>query len=158
MNNEENLFTLEMCACLYINWAMNGDKNDKLSHNYLLENSFISKMLLKKFDTFGIDIKIPDELLLLLSICSNENPGLVQVILMDLLQSIKNNLGEKIPKGYKISSLDFAKAFPNEFPIIENESIYKKYVEKFDSIKTTDDNGFELNLCDTKEWWMQVIQ
>ena len=157
MNNEENLSTLEMCACLYANWAINGDKNDESFHNDLLENSFISKMLLKKFDVFDINIRMPDELLLLLSLCSNENPGLVQVILMDLLQSIKNNLGKKIPKGYKISSLDFAKAFPNEFPIIENESIYKKYIENFDSIKTTY-NEVKLKLCDTKEWWMQVIQ
>lgn len=156
-NNDEFAVTLELCGTMLMSWLMNGEKNDESFHNELLEKSFVSKILLKKFDTFGIDIKLPDELLFLLSLCSNENPGLVQVILMDLLKNIKSAQGP-IPKGYKITASDFANAFPMEFPIIENEKIYNKYVEKFDAIKIIDDNGCPVNLCDTKEWWMRVMQ
>jgi len=81
-----------------------------------------------------------------------------QITLKDLLNSIKSRMGA-IPKGYVITSTDFAFCFPNSFPIIANEQIYEKYIKLWDGQKRERPNEMASdNLCDTPEWWKEVMQ
>lgn len=155
MSNEEKeiIEIKEMCGKILANWIISNGKKDFTKHDEDIVGQFIPAILLTKFTAFGVDIVLPDELLILLMLCSDGNPGLVQAILMDLLESIKDKNGP-IPKGYVISAYDFALAFPFEFPIIKDETILNKYVEKYDTkIKR---RGY--NLCDTPEFWLKYME
>lgn len=151
MNEEKEI--KDLCGQILATWIITNGEKDFTKHDEDIIKEFIPSILLKKFKVFNIDIVLPDELLILLTLCSDGNPGLVQAILMDLLESIKDKNGP-IPKGYIITAYDFAFAFPMKFPIIKDKEIYNKYLEKFDrEIKTPDGN-----LCDTPEWWLKVME
>jgi hypothetical protein len=154
--------TKELCSKIYMHWFLEEMKDPKMPYKEIdeefLQNSFITKILLTKFKAFDIDIHLPMPLLALLSMCTDENPGMSQIILKDLLNSIKSRIGA-IPKGYVITSTDFAFCFPNSFPIIANEQIYKKYIKLWDEQKCERTDTFKSdNLCDTSEWWREVMQ
>lgn len=160
MNNEEVKEIEDLCAMVFIKWHI-GAQHDEKTHDMIMKNSFTAKILTKKFEAFDIGINLPDELLLILGTCSGENPGLVQVILMDLLQSIKDKKGSPIPRGYEITPSDVAGAFPLRWPILKDPEIYNEYVSKYDATikdKATDSNGNKINACDTKEFWLQVME
>ena len=160
MNNEEVKEIEDLCAMVFIKWHI-GAQHDEKTHDMIMKNSFTAKILTKKFEAFDIGIKLPDELLLILGTCSGENPGLVQAILMDLLQSIKDKKGSPIPRGYEITPSDVAGAFPLRWPILKDPEIYNEYVSKYDATikdKATDSNGNKINACDTKEFWLQVME
>lgn len=160
MNNEEVKEIEDLCAMVFIKWHI-GAQHDEKTHDMIMKNSFTAKILTKKFEAFDIGIKLPDELLLILGTCSGENPGLVQAILMDLLQSIKDKKGSPIPRGYEITPSDVAGAFPLRWPILKDPEIYNEYVSKYDATikdKAIDSNGNKFNACDTKEFWLQVME
>ena len=143
----------DLCGKVLAAWIISNGKKDFTKHDEDIIKEFIPSILLKKFKVFNIDIVLPDELLILLTLCSDSNPGLVQAILMDLLESIKDKNGP-IPKGYIITAYDFAFAFPNEFPIIKDETILNKYIKKYDTeIKR---RGY--NLCDTPDFWLKYME
>lgn len=155
MNNEEKeiIEIKELCGKVLTKWIMTNGKKDFTKHDEDISKEFIPSILLKKFKVFNIDIVLPDELLILLTLCSDCNPGLVQAILMDLLENIKDKNGP-IPKGYIITAHDFALAFPNEFPIIKDETILNKYIKKYDTeIKR---RGY--SLCDTPDFWLKYME
>ena len=80
---------------------------------------------------------------------------------MDLLQSIKDKKGSPIPRGYEITPSDVVSAFPLRWPILKDPEIYNEYVSKYDATikdKATDSNGNKFNACDTKEFWLQVME
>ena len=161
MNNEEVKEIEKLCTMVFIKWHEVGARRDQEMHNIIMENSFTAKILTKKFEAFDIGIKLPDELLLILGTCSGENPGLVQAILMDLLQSIKDKKGSPIPRGYEITPSDVVGAFPLRWPILKDPEIYNEYISKYDATikdKATDSNGNKFNACDTKEFWLQVME
>ena len=161
MNNEELKEIEGFCAMVFIKWHKVGARRDEEMHNIIMENSFTAKILTEKFEAFDIGINLPDELLLILGTCSGENPGLVQAILMDLLQSIKDKKGSPIPRGYEITSLDFLDAFPLRWPILKDPEIFNEYLSKYDDTiknKATDSHGNKINACDTKEFWLQVME
>lgn len=86
-----------------------------------------------------------------------ENPGQSQIILKDLLLSIKSKKGP-IPSGYVITSNDFSLAFPFSFPIMEIPEVNKKYEKLWDKQKRKKENPLESdNLCDTVDWWKEVM-
>ena len=160
MNNEEVKEIEDLCAMVFIKWDV-GAQHDEKTHDMIMKNSFTAKILTKKFEAFDIGIKLPDELLLILGTCSGENPGLVQAILMDLLQSIKDKKGSPIPRGYEITPSDVVGAFPLRWPILKDPEIYNEYLSKYDATikdKATDSNGNKFNACDTKEFWLQVME
>ena len=160
MNNEEVKEIEDLCAMVFIKWHI-GAQHDEEMHNIIMENSFTAKILTEKFEAFDIGINLPDELLLILGTCSGENPGLVQAILMDLLQSIKDKKGSPIPRGYEITPSDVVGAFPLRWPILKDPEIYNEYISKYDATikdKATDSNGNKINACDTKEFWLQVME
>lgn len=158
MDNKEVKEIENLCDMVYNKWHKLGAQHDEEAHDIIMKNSFTAKILTKKFEAFNVGIELPDELLLLLGLFSGENPGLVQFILMDLLQSIKDKKG-LIPRGYEITPLDVASAFPFKWPILEDPEIFNKYLS--DDIiknKATDSNDNKINVCDTKEFWMQVME
>ena len=161
MNNEELKEIEDLCAMVFIKWHEVGAQRDEEMHNIIMEKKKKKKILTKKFEAFDIGIKLPDELLLILGTCSGENPGLVQAILMDLLQSIKDKKGSPIPRGYEITPSDVVGAFPLRWPILKDPEIYNEYISKYDATikdKATDSNGNKINACDTKEFWLQVME
>ena len=161
MNNEEVKEIEKLCAMVFIKWHEVGAQHDEKTHDMIMKNSFTAKILTKKFEAFDIGIKLPDELLLILGTCSGENPGLVQAILMDLLQSIKDKKGSPIPRGYEITPSDVVGAFPLRWPILEDPEIFNEYLSKYDDTiknKATDSHGNKINACDTKEFWLQVME
>lgn len=149
----------DFCSKVFIKWFFQ-EKNmvDMKQHDEDIMELFISKMLLKKFDVFDIDIVLPDALLLILDICVDGNPGKAQIILKDLLNNIKKRKGP-IKPGYVIQHKDFAICFANDFPITDIETINDKYSVLWDKQKRKTNHPLGLdNLCDTPEWWKEVME
>ena len=156
MNLEEKK---DLCSRALIGWLMNEtNKKDMSVHDKEVEEIFTSKILLKKFDAFDIDIVLPDMLLVILDICVEGNPGQVQIVLKDLLNHIKKTHGP-IPKGYVIKSWDFCECFANSFPFMDIPEINEKYRNLWDAQKKPNAKAWETdNLCDTPEWWKEVME
>lgn len=149
----------DLCSRVLITWMIMEEQNEDMAvHKDEISEIFTANILLKKFSAFGIDIVLPDYLLLILDLCVNGNPGQVQVVLKDLLNHIKNNIGP-IPAGYVITSTDFAYCFMNDFPIMEIPKINEKYHKLWDAQKKERTKSLESdNLCDTVEWWKEVTE
>lgn len=151
----------DLCSKIFITWMiMEREGEDMSNHKDEINEIFSAKILLKKFKVFDIDIVLPDYLLLLLDVCVDGNPGQIQIVLKDLLNHIKNNRGS-IPAGYVITSTDFAYCFANDFPIMDIPEINEKYHKLWDGQKKerTKSSPFESdNLCDTIEWWKEVME
>jgi hypothetical protein len=97
-------------------------------------------------------------LLLILYICTEGNPGMFQVILKDLLNNIKKEIGP-IPAEYIIRVNDAAKYFDGNFPILDIPEVQDKYCDLWQKQKgERKDNLSSDNLCDTPEWWKEVMQ
>ena len=159
MNNIEE--TKNMCSKIFMYWFMTEKENPEMKYKpedeEFLRTSFITKIILKKFQAFDIQIHLPIHLLMILSLCTNENPGQTQIVLKDLLLSIKSKKGP-IPNGYVIPSDDFSLAFPFSFPIMEIPEINKKYEKIWNEQKRKNENPLESdNSCDTVEWWKEVM-
>lgn len=150
----------ESCSKALITWMMTEkDANfDMSKHDEDIENLFTSKMILKKFKVFGIDIVLPDMLLLILAICVDSNPGQFQIVLKDLLNHIKSRKGP-IPAGYIITSDDFVDCFMMNFPIMEIQNINDKYHKLWDDQKYLNmGSSHRENACDIPEWWEEVMK
>ena len=149
----------ELCCRVLVAWFFKEKSEDMKVHDPEIADMFISRMLLKKFEVFGVDIILPDTLLMILDICCESNPGQVQIILKDLLNSIKKRTGKPIPKGYVITSNDFSSCFSKDFPITAIEHINKKYMKLWDGQKKEKAGRFDSdNKCDTAEWWLEVME
>lgn len=149
----------ELCTKAFINWFLQErDNHDFKNHDKEVADLFTSQVLLKKFDVFDIDIVLPDMLLMILHICTNNNPGQVQIILKDLLNDIKKRKGS-IKPGYVITTNDFSLYFIRDFPIVEVPEINAKYESLWMGQKIENDDSFGSdNLCDTIEWWKEVME
>lgn len=150
----------ELCSTVFFGWIL-AEKNNlsATKGNKDVEELFTSQMILKKFKAFDIDIEIPDMLLLILHLCVNGNPGQFQVVLKDLLLDIKEKHGKPIPSGYAITVADFIRCFMMDFPIIEIPRMNEKYEAMWDAQKNYNAGYLESdNLCDTPEWWKEVME
>lgn len=152
----------ELCSKILLYWFLDEENNPKMDYKpedeEFLNVSFTANIILNKFKVFDIKIHLPVHLLMILSLCVNENPGQFQIILKDLLLSIKAKKGP-IPEGYVITTNDFTSTFPFSFPIIEIPSIESKYRELWDKQKKETRTPLESdNQCDVLEWWKEVMQ
>lgn len=145
----------ELCSKALIAWFATEAKGEVVGDKDIAD-MFISKMLRKKFEVFDINIVLPDMLLLILSICTDGNPGVTQVLVKEILESIKSHKGP-IPSGYVIDSMDFSLCYPMEFPILDAPGMYDKYLEIWDGQKYQTQFGLN-NKCDTVEWWKEVMK
>lgn len=151
---------VEICSQAFIAWITQEQKNkDMTVCDKDIEDMFTSQVLLKKFKAFDINIVLPEMLLLILGICVDGNPGQVQIVLKDLLNSIKERTGKPIPQGYVITTWDFSLHFPGKFPIMDFPEMYNKYKDLWDAQKIERTHpAMSDNLCDTPEWWKEVME
>lgn len=149
----------EWCSKGFISWFfMEKDNRDFTVRDPEVSEVFIVKVIDKKFKVFGIDIVLPDPLMIILDLCVNGNPGQVQIVIKDLLNSIKKRKGP-IPAGYVVTSDDFSHCFMTEFPIMEIPKVNAKYESLWIGQKIeseTDKRSY--NLCDTAEWWKEIME
>ena len=158
-DNEKDIQEItELCSRVFIAWTMR-DSNPVEHNMKLLGELFTPRVLLKKFEAFDIDIGLPDDLLCLIAICCNENPAQAQLILKELLLSIKKRIGP-IPKGYVITPEDFSLSFPFQFPIMSIPEQNAKYESLWIGQKIEREKGKLCSdkLCDTVEWWKEVME
>jgi hypothetical protein len=151
---------IELCSTLLMNWGINEyAKKDMTIYDEELEKAFIFCIIRKKFNSYGIKIVLPDELLAILTVCTNSNPGQSQILLKYLLNDIKQRKGP-IPEGYVITVEDFAFAFQTRFPILhEYKDLYKKFEKLWDEQKKVNLSGHgDYNMCDTPGWWLEVME
>lgn len=150
---------IEICSNAFIAWITTEGKEQSIfTDDKDIRNLFTSQIILNKFKAFGVDIVLPDMLLLILNVCVENNPGQFQILLKDLLNSIKERKGP-IPAGYVIKSTDFSLCFMTNFPIMDIPHINNKYEKLWDGQKIKRNNPFESdNLCDTPEWWKEVME
>lgn len=153
----------ELCSTILLQWFLEEKNNTTMKYNEedkeFLKKSFIANVLLKKFEVFDIKIHLPTHLLMILSLCTNENPGQAQIILKKLLLSIKDRRG-LIPENYVITSEDFVMCFPTSFPIMEIPAISESFEILWNQQKKQGKLDYmeSDNLCDTPEWWKEVMK
>ena len=147
---------INLCSRVLMVWFLKEKEEDVSVHEKEVADMFISQILMKKLAAVGVDVVIPDPLLVMIDLCCNSNPGISQLMLKDILLSIKNRKGP-VPKGYVITTDDFSLCYPNRFPVIEYPDINKKFEEMWDSQKIFI-GGKERNSCDTAEWWLEVME
>ena len=139
---------LELCSKVLMVWTLNPN-SDKI--NFDLEyqaNSFIAKIIRKKFEAFQIPIKIPNLLLMLIEICTDSNPGVSQIMLKEVLSRIPN-----LEPDYQVMPTDFVRVYATEFPLMKNPK-WEEYFSKLWDAQKSDGN----NLCDTRDWWMELFK
>ena len=151
---------VELCSMLFINWiSKEHAKKDMTQYDSELEKTFIFQVIRKKFDVFGVEIVLPDELLAIITVCTNSNPGQSQILLKYLLDNIKERKG-LIKKGYIVTSDDFTHAFMTRFPILhEFQDLNEKFRKLWEGQKKEKTHPFDNdNMCDTPQWWLEVME
>ena len=146
---ENNDSILSVVSKVFISWAiMEKEDYEPCTNIPELENEFFVKLIKEKLKWAGVDIVIPDALAIILDYCS-ETPAEVQMITVDILDTILKNNDGSIPKGYVITTNDFSLTFPVKFPITGFfPSAKEEYNQKWDEQK---DGG--ANTYDTLEFW-----
>ena len=174
MNTKEQT---ELCSNALVNLFFEEKFGQKESyHDPEITNLFPVNIVLQKLERCGIDVFIPDMILMVFDICCLGNPGIIQLMTKELLMDIKSNQGGSIPKGYIVTAEDFINLHGDAFPIIAEENlatdisgatdekpvIDSTYNQKYHKLwleqKREQENPFESdNLCDTTEWWQEVL-
>ena len=132
------------------------------------EDTLYNKIVQPKLNMAGIDIIMPLNYQLIFEICTDNNPGYIQVLVKDFLMFIKNNFKDKkIPRGYVISSFDYYSMYAFEYPpILEENSEYYHELwrnQKISRIKNTENYDTKIdtilsdNGCDTISYWREII-
>lgn len=149
----------DLCSRAFISWLSAEKKGiDMRVHDpEIIEKDFITMVLNKKLEACRVEIHLPDMLTLIIGICTEGNPGQSQIILKELLESIKKNKGP-IPAGYVILADDFVTCFMTKFPITEDKVMEKKYYDLWEAQKYENQLGYRENKCDTVEYWREVME
>ena len=139
---------LELCSKVLMVWTLNPN-SDKINFDPEYQaNSFIAKIIRKKFEVFQIPIKIPDPLLMLSEICTDSNPGVSQIMLKEVLSRISS-----LELDYQVMPMDFVRVYATEFPLMRNPK-WEEHFRKLWDAQKSDGN----NLCDTRDWWMELFK
>lgn len=103
--------------------------------------TFAGKVIKKKIEAFELPIKLSKGAADLLGAFSEENPGLVQLLLLELLESNSSK---------EITTLEIALKWPNKYPSMAD----RNYQQKWEEQKTADGTG---NKVDSKEFWLERL-
>lgn len=145
----------ELASKVLLAWSFSSkqkSKDEPYNNPEIVEGGdFFSTMIYRKLKAFGVDIKIPDECYLLISVCSKA-PGYAQLLMKEFLSSIPN-----LKPGYEVTAQDFVNKYPMQFPTQENPEWDKHFMELWDQQKVHSDHLASDNLCDTKEWWLELF-
>lgn len=138
----------------------------KLPKTLLKEETLYKKIVQPKLISAGIDINMPLNYQLIFELCSDNNPGYIQVLIKDFLISIKGNFKDKkIPRGYTISTFDYYSVYAFDYPPImeENPEYYhelwqnQKIQKSTNDINNPIDKVFTNNKCDTILYWREIL-
>lgn len=152
----------EICSRAFIMWKMEELGNPTMSYSKsdleMLENLFLYQVMDGKLKHFGVNVHIPMYLYVIVSTCADGNIGKAQLILKEILNSIKEKRGP-IKQGYVITTNDMVMAFGERFPVLVDKSIEAEYEKLWQAQKRepTEDSLYD-NKCDTKEWWAEVME
>lgn len=144
----------ELASKVLISWHFSKKKGENFENNPELVNGgdFVSTMLYKKMQAIGLGVNIPDECLLMISVCSN-SPGYAQLLLKEILMSIPD-----LKRGYTITVDDFVRKYPMEYPVQDNPKWDKYFQDLWDKQKNRSAKFPQSdNLCDTADWWLEVL-
>ena len=153
--------TQELASKIYILWCADETKLAKEQKKPFteedLKGDFCYEVLKKKLTVFNVPIEVNAYLYSILSLCAYGNPGVVQLLMIDILKNIYERKG-KISKGYKITSDDFAFTFET-MPSMDKKEIEEEYHKKWDEQKIPRKNAFEVdNKVDTQEYWLSFFE
>lgn len=140
----------------------------KIPKDISREDTLYNKIVQPKLTMAGIDIIMPLNYQLIFELCTDNNPGYIQVLVKDFLMHIKNNFKDKkIPRGYIISSFDYYSMYAFEYPpILEEDSEYYHELwkaQKYQKIKNAENSDnklditFNHNRCDTVSYWREIL-
>lgn len=151
MMNEE-MDMIEAIGNIYIHWNIDAVKNEGYNpeeYDDEINDYPLVKILRKKLEWGGVDVVIPDYLVMIIALCS-ESPAEVQMIMVDILDKIYENNDNHIPKHYVITPIDFSITFPVKFPAtMQYPEMKARYNRKWDEQKTPNRE----NSYDTKAFW-----
>lgn len=142
---------INLCSKVLATWTLKENRKESTTISGFREDSFIAKILDKKFNVFGIDVVLPDPLIIILELCTEANPGQSQVILKDLLSNTN------IKHGYTVTAADFASVFKDSFPITAISEIDAIYHKLWEEQKSPYPKGPE-NLVDTVGYWEEIFK
>lgn len=150
--------TRDLCSKLLMSWMLSG--SDDAPHSFQGNNPELinggdplSTILHNKLEWAGLQINVPDELYLLMSLCT-QSPGGIQVMMHEILEKIPN-----LKQGYTVTPMDFVRLYPMEFPICTEPKWSKHFEEIWDAQKIERSSpGASDNACDTREYWTDLIK
>lgn len=142
---------VELCAKVLVAWNLGLSSRESMYDDGYYQTSFIAKVLRKKLKVFGIKVSLPDPLIMLIEICTQNNPGISQLMLKEILMKVEGHLSQD--KEYEVNPFDFSRAYPDRFPIV---SEFQDVEEKFHSMWDGQKNPDGSNKCDTPEWWAEI--
>jgi len=157
MNTKEQI---ELCGTALMNLLIeerNG--SDMTKHDPEITGLFPICIVLDKLEKTGIDVVIPDMILMILDICCLGNPGVIQLMTKELLMDIKTRQGGSIPKGYVVTADDFVNAYGDAFPLLSLPATEEKYHKLWEAQKKErlSSNLESDNQCDIPEWWQEIL-
>lgn len=142
-----------------IKWTMEETYGvDMRKYNPEIAQQFIPQILRKRLKAAEIDIVLPDIMCLMITLCTDGNPGQSLMILSDILQNKRDRDG-KIPAGYIITAQDFTTTFPLKWPIMFDPEISEQYRKKWDAQKRKPLFPWETdNQIDMVGWWRKFVE
>lgn len=157
MNTKEQM---ELCTNALVNlFAEEHFGNSTNEHDPEITGLFPICIVLDKLEKCGIDVVIPDMILMILDICCLGNPGVIQLMTKELLMDIKTRQGGSIPKGYVVTADDFVNAYGDAFPLLSLPATEEKYHKLWEAQKKErlSSNLESDNQCDIPEWWQEIL-
>lgn len=149
--------TIDMCTRLLVirkvkeglQSYQDADKDIQLA----IKDDQICEIISKRLEVFKIDVIIPAEFLLIISICSNGTPGIALMMTRELLTNIR-----PLHHGQTITSDQFVSVFPDTFPTVLIPEVYRKYDGMWDNQKRCPDKvNHTDNMIDTASYWQEVF-
>lgn len=150
--NEEEMKALIMIMCGWVKRELYSHPTyESYTNSTLISNeSFIAMVLLKRMKAFEIEVKIPDELILILEISTEGNPGKSLTLLYEILSRIPN-----LQKGHMLTCDDYIRLTgTGQFKTVWNKEDDKWMEDLWDSQKT--DDG--CNKVDYPEYWRELFK
>lgn len=151
----EDIEVINDVTKVFVYWGIRsrGDDYNPEKYDEEINDEALAKIIKGKLKWAGVDVVIPDELLTILMCCS-ETPAEIQMLTVDILETIKTNNDGYIPSHYIITPEDVANTFPERLPyIFAYSDIKNEYNKKWDMQKFVNDNGIKMNMYDTKQFW-----
>lgn len=153
----------ELTARAFINWCAvemsNGyDPNHKDDD---INSTITASAIRSKIAQFNLPVAVPDGLMVIIYLCTENNPGQSLLIFHELLEYINNvNFeGKGIPDNYVITTMDFAMCYARSFPLMQDEKRYNDYYEIWQKQKKPRKGLLDSdNQIDYEDFWNPLFE